>query len=142
VRAFLASALLLSACATTDSNRYEGSTDSRPGLSAANLSDGECGLFVWRKDEAKTFLIFSSAKDARIYIDEEFTFPPNADPLAPEQSFTANDRDWTLRLSDPKPIQDGTRYDAGTLKTTTDGGWDLIVSGIGLTNCAQDAVSS
>ena len=142
IKTSLVTALCLSACSTTQGTRYDGTTDPRPGLSSGDLQEGECGLFVWRKDEAKTFIMLSTARKARIYVDEEFTFTPNTDPLAPEQTFTADEREWTLRLSNPKTISQGTRYDAGTLKTVTDGGWELIVSVIGLTLCnTPDALS-
>jgi len=140
--ALLSAAFIVSACATPDGGRYEAPNKSLGRLTSGTLNPGECGLFVWRKDEAKTFLILSSARKARIYVDKEYEFTPNEDPLATEQEFAANDRDWTLRLTSPKPIAGGTRYDAGTLKTTTDGGWELIVSVIGLTMCNQDPVSS
>jgi len=130
-------AILLSACATNPDARYGDATRSseRNALSPRDLTSGECGLFVWRNISAKPFILFSGAESA-IWTDREVAYTPDT-PAAPEQSFTADGRDWTLSLSDPVSTPSGLRYDAGILSTARADGWQTRIPVVGLSTCPE-----
>ena len=142
MRVLALSALILGACASTDTGRYDPEPFKRGGLSARTLAPGQCALFVWRNDAAKTFTLFSSKEESVVHVGKETRFEPKGDPLAPDQIFDAGEREWTLTLGEPEKIETGERYGAGTLRTVTDDGWDLVVPVIGLVSCQpEDTVS-
>ena len=133
-------ALLLTACATTEGeSRYSPSTFTRGGLGGQTLQPGECGLFVWRADAAKTFALFSSEDRGVLHIGKETAFTPTDDPLAPEQAITVDERTYQLALADPSPVEGGTRYTSGTLKTRSDQEWDVVIPVLGLNLCQPEA---
>lgn len=136
-------ALLLSACATTgtDSDPESEQSYGRGGLAGQTLVPGECGLFVWRADTAKTFALFSSARKGVLHIGEEAEFTPNADALAPQQTVEVDGREYSLDLRVPEPVEGGTKYSEGSLKTVSDAGWDVLIPVLGLSLCQPDTAS-
>ena len=133
-------ALLLSACATTGTDA-DIQSYGRSGLAGQTLDPGECGLFVWRADTAKTFALFSSAAKGVLHVGEETAFTPNADATAPQQTITVDEREYTLDLRRPEPVEGGTKYSEGALKTVSDAGWDVLIPVLGLSLCQPDTTS-
>ena len=127
-------ALFLAACATAPAPDMPPEVP-RTSLAPRTLGPGECGLFVWRNSPDKPFILFSGRESA-IWDGREIAFDSTNTPTAPEQSFTAGERDWTLQLSRPAQIPEGTRYGAGVLSTQSPEGWDARIPVIGLDTCS------
>ena len=127
-------ALFLAACATAPEPEAPPEVP-RTSLAPRDLGPEECGLFVWRNTPDKTFILFSGRESA-IWDGREIAFEATDTPSAPEQSFTAGERDWKLELSRPAQIAEGTRYDAGVLSTQSAEGWDARIPVIGLDTCS------
>lgn len=134
MRALALAALLLAGCASAP--EPAGPTE-RAGLSARQLAPGECGLFVWRVDAAKTFTLFASARESVLWDGAERR-AASSDPLATEQAIRAGDRDWRLSLGGERAFEGGTRYTSGTLRTSDDG-WERVIPVVGLSTCAAEA---
>ena len=138
----LAGVTALAACQTTagDASREARARSAVSGPTAAlsprKLASGSCGLFVWRSDPAKPFILFSNAEAGAFHNGRaELAFLPTRTPLSPQQVIWVDGRAWELALRDPVQAVDGTRYDAGTLSSTTDAGWRLTIPVVGLTTC-------
>lgn len=109
----------------------------RTGLSPRNLSAGECGLFVWKADQAKTFILFADQKSAAMYKDgAEVALRPAANNIRTERLFTdANGENVSLSLSQAQSFQDSTRYKSGRLARLDANGWEIVTPVVGLYSC-------
>ena len=126
----------LSACATLDTNIPV--DEQRIGLSPRNLSAGECGLFVWKADQSKTFILFADQDKASLYRDgAEVDLSIASGSLAPnERKFVdQNGQIFSLSLLDAQEIENSTRYKAGRLISTTQQGWEHVTPVVGLFTC-------
>lgn len=126
----------LSACATLDTNPPE--DEPRIGLSPRNLSVGECGLFVWKANQSKTFILFADQDKASLYRDgAEVDLTVAAGSLNPnERKFVdQNGQLLSLSLLDAQEIENSTRYKAGRLISTTEQGWEHVTPIVGLFTC-------
>lgn len=143
VRIYCAVALILvSGCASIGEPRQASVDRETSSLATRKLNPSECGLYVWRNTPDKDLVVFSSRREAAIFIDREVAFNPAETPLNPSQSFVVDEREWTLSLEQSEQIDGGIRYDGGTLRTVTDAGWDLVVPVLGLSICADAQASN
>lgn len=143
---FAVSALSLSACASlpkTQETAPQMATKSS-GLSARNLTAGECGFFVWTADAQKRFILFgqsqkaradwfSSAGETQLTVNTKSGVPTQGQ--YPKQVYRAQNSEIMLDLREPQTIEDGTRYRAGTLTQNDANGWTRVTPIVGLSAC-------
>ncbi len=134
----LISICLLSGCAALDIAKT--APEAKPsGLSARTLSAGDCGLFVWAADRAKTFTLFASESEAALYKEGTeigLTEENPALPSATSREFMdASGAAYTLTLLSPQEIEGGTRYKTGRLVSLDDEGWERVIPIVGLYAC-------
>lgn len=132
----LALGLLLVGCATT---AKDDSKTSNTGLSTKTLAAGECGLYVWTADAAKTFTLFASPS-GMTYSNgvTEFSLTeknPTAPPASSREFRDTDGKVMTLTMLLPQEIDGGTRYKAGRLTSLADDGWEKVVPVVGLYAC-------
>ena len=149
----LALGVLLASCATApkDNPAPASSSDesSDPffgpltlGHAAKTLAPGECGLYVWTADAAKTFTLF--AKSSRvIYLSggKEILLTeknPTVPPANNREFRDENGKVLSLTLLSPQQIEDGTRYKSGRLISLDADGWEKIVPIVGFYACQPD----
>jgi len=149
IRIFIISAAIsLSACASVpiaQNTKALQTHDRLKGLSARVLTAGECGLFVWTADENKQFVLFSQTQKARanwlspsgeiaLSVTSQSGSPRQGQ--YPQQTLTAKDGGaLRLDLRSPQTIENGTRYQAGTLSRSDAEGWDRVTPVVGLSAC-------
>jgi len=135
----LALGLLLASCATmTKDEPIVAST----GLSAKTLAAGECGLYVWTADAAKTFTLFTSPSGV-IYSNgtSEISLTeknPTTPPASSREFMDETGKALTLTLLSPQQIEGGIRYKTGRLTSVADDGWEKVVPVVGLYACQSD----
>lgn len=132
----LALALLITGCASLGINNTE--PERLNGLSPRNLSAGECGLFVWKADQAKSFILFAENKTAAFYRDSrEVTLmrAPNDDIPNKLNFLDLSGQEISLILLDAHSFQDSTRYKSGRLISKDMNGWDIVTPVVGLYSC-------
>lgn len=135
----IALGLLLASCATTPK---EASIPQTQGLAPNSLAAGECGLYVWTADAAKTFMLF--AAPSRItYLDQGTEIlltekNPTQPPARNRKFMDANGKAVSLTLLSPQQIDEGTRYKSGRLTTLSDDGWEKVVPVVGFYACQPD----
>lgn len=138
-RYILAFGLLLASCATTSK---EGPVPTVEGLSSKVLAAGECGLYVWTADAAKTFTLFA-ARSGITYLEDgkevSLTEKNPIEPPASSRKFMDNNgKALTLTLLSPQQIDEGTRYKSGRLISLSDDGWEKIVPVVGFYACQSE----
>ena len=130
----LALGLLLAGCATTSDAPL-----SKAGIFGKTLAAGECGLYVWTADKAKTFTLFAGPMgvsylqdktEIRLVEKNPTTLPAQSRKFADEKGNEIN-----LTLLSPEDIEGGTRYKAGRLTSLADDGWEKVVPIVGLYAC-------
>jgi len=131
----LALGLILVGCATTAKD--EPKTD--PALSAKTLAAGECGLYVWTADEAKTFTLFAGASDIS-YLKAGKAIKlleknPTTPPAQARKFVDDNGKAIMLTLLSPEQIDGATRYKAGRLTSLSEDGWETVIPVVGLYAC-------
>lgn len=134
-------AIALTGCATAgggaDKDKPEAQLE-RSGLSARKLGPGECGLYVWKADSAKNFILFSSQSESALFEDEaELALTrSSAGKTATDITFTDEaGQERALSLLDAEEIEGGIRYKAGRLVSRTSDGWEKVVPIVGLYAC-------
>lgn len=149
----LALGLLLASCATAPKDNPAPASEPNessevsfgpltPGLAAKTLAPGECGLYVWTADAAKTFTLF--AKDSRvIYLSggKELLLTeknPTVPPANSREFRDENGKALFLTLLSPQQIEEGTRYKSGRLVSLDADGWEKIVPIVGFYACQPD----
>ena len=117
------------------------------GLAAQNLTDGDCGLFLWSKTDASTFVFFHRAgeTDALIYDDGEVKLSNIAnDGVLFEQFYSQSQWEYPdgrmLRLSiEPgEEINGGKRIPGGVISAENKDGWEVKTPVAGVTACAGE----
>ena len=107
------------------------------GLTPRNLSPGDCGLFVWKADRAKTFILYAGPDKAALYrngAEEELSL--GAGIGSTERSFVdSNGQGLSLSLFEPQESEQGTRYKSGRLDSKDQNGWDVVIPVVGLHSC-------
>jgi len=131
----LALGLILAGCATTAKDAAPQAT----GLSSKTLAAGECGLYVWTADAAKTFTLFAAPSEVS-YMKEGSTIAltekNSVTPLASSREFMdAEGKTLSLTLLSPQEIDGGIRYKAGRLTSLSEDGWEKVVPVVGLYAC-------
>ncbi len=129
---------MLSGCAALDIAKT--ALEAEPsGLSARTLLAGECGLFVWTADRAKTFTLFASEAEAALYkegTEHGLTEKnPALPPAASREFIDVSGAAYTLTLLSPQKIDGGTRYKTGRLVSLDDEGWERVIPIVGLYAC-------
>lgn len=134
----LALGLVFAGCATTAKDEPKTPT----GLSTKTLAAGECGLYVWTADAAKTFTLFVSPSGitysngvSKMSLTEK---NPTSPPASSREFMDANGKAMTLTLLSSQEIDGGTRYKAGRLTSLADDGWEKVVPVVGLYACQPE----
>jgi len=138
---FIIFVFLLSGCATLTKAETKSplSEIADKALSANTLSAGECGLYVWKADAAKTFLLFASPSGVSYMKDGQETSLTEQNPVVPPQRerifMDTSGQSLNLTLTSAEQITGGTRYKAGRLTRKSDEGWDIVVPVVGFYAC-------
>ena len=132
---FLALGLVLAGCATSAKNDTKIST----GISGKTLAAGECGLYVWTADAAKTFTLFAAPGEIS-YLKMGNTLPlveksPTTPPASNRKFIDPDGKSLNLALLSPQEIDGGIRYKAGRLTSLSEDGWEKVVPVVGLYAC-------
>jgi len=133
---FLILAICLTGCAS-----FDGVTKpktERTGLTPRKLSPGDCGLFVWKADSAKTFILFADQNEAALYRNgSEVVLTPIANTGSPNDRMFTDPEGETLTLSllSPQSIDGSTRYKSGRLTGRDTNGWDIVIPIVGIFTC-------
>ena len=148
--AIICAAMMMAGCETISSavgteksasTLSKASQESR--LPAQNLAPGECGLFVFRRDEARTFTLFArEGAGAKLFDGQEVALTQTEksgtpyDLQYPVQSFVTDQGTRVdLTLSEPQVLDQGTRYINGLLEQTRPDGWSLKMPVAALSIC-------
>lgn len=130
----LALGLLLAGCATTSD-----APSVKTGISGKTLAAGECGLYVWTANRAKTFTLFAGPMGVSYLQDKTEILLQEKNPTTPpavaRKFADENGNEINLTLLSPEDIEGGTRYKAGRLTSLADDGWEKVVPIVGLYAC-------
>ncbi|MEP3889967.1 MAG: hypothetical protein ABJN69_05835 [Hellea sp.] len=145
----LALGLVLASCATAPKDKPAPAPEAdgsfgllTSGLAEKTLAPGECGLYVWTADAAKTFTLF--AKESQItYLSggKEVLLTeknPTVPPARSREFRDENGKSLSLTLLSPQQIEEGTRYKSGRLISLDADGWEKIVPIVGFYACQPD----
>ena len=132
---FLALGFLLAGCATLAPQ----SQTEMPTFSGKTLASGECGLYVWTADAAKTFTLFASPTEIA-YLKAGRNIPltessPTMPPSTNREFIDSDGKRLSLTLLSPQDIDGGTRYKSGRLVSLSEDGWEKVVPIVGLYAC-------
>ncbi len=141
----------LSACASVDKDIEPSplSDNAADRLAPRTLNPGDCGLFVFSIDQDPRLILFSDNIDNRaawtegqgemqLIITERGGEP--ALGQFPEQNFTLPDgRTLDLTLVAGEEVDAGTRFPRGTLKLSTEEGWNKVIPVTALAACQTAA---
>ena len=137
MRIFLLAILgfLLSGCASlTAADKSEPLS-----LSPKTLAAGECGLYIWAADRAKTFTLFASPREITyLKAGQPIALIENNPPALPatkREFVDAEGKRLNLTLLSPQIIDGGTRYKSGRLTSLSDDGWEKVMPIVGLYAC-------
>jgi len=112
------------------------------GLTPRTLLPGDCGLFVWKADSAKTFILFADQNTAALYrYGTEMSLTPIANTGSPNDRMfvDSNGQNLTLSLLSPQSIEGSTRYKSGRLSSRDSNGWDTVIPVVGLFTCRSSS---
>lgn len=127
---------LISGCASLGAPKAE--LEGRNGLSPRELSLGECGLFVWKADQTKTFILFADDQGAALYRDgDEIVLSRTSNDEVPSEYNFIDSTGHTISLTllEAQSFQDSTRYKSGRLTSLDSNGWDIVTPVVGLYSC-------
>lgn len=131
----LALGLILAGCAATPKD----APITTPGFSTKTLAAGECGLYVWTADAAKTFTLFASPYEITLLSggqESRLTEKSPTTPPAMSREFVDEaGKRLSLTLLLPQEIEGGRRYRAGRLTSLAEDGWEKVVPIVGLYAC-------
>jgi len=132
---FLVLGLVLAGCATPAKDVPSQTT----GSASKTLAAGECGLYVWTADVAKTFTLFAAPSEVS-YFEGDKTIDlieknPTVEPPSSREFIDPKGKSLNLTLLAPQEINGGTRYKAGRLTSLSDDGWEKVVPVVGLYAC-------
>ena len=148
VRALICGAalILLSACNSVPGSSSSSRADvPQDRLSPRDLTQGECGIFVWTSDAARRFIFFSQATnpianwwspDGEIQINRISSDGLTSFEQSPVQNYNLPDGGTLkLTLSDPEEVDNGTRFKSGTIAQTGADGWEKVMPVFGVAAC-------
>ncbi len=128
---------LLSACASIG-NTASPKPETQNSLAVRKLETGSCGLFVWKADASRDFILFASETDMAV-LQKGVETPLTANgSISDVRSLAFTDlqgRPVKLQLADEQKIEGGARYKSGSLVMVTDEGWEQYISVVGLYAC-------
>lgn len=127
---------LLTGCATLETT--EGPQTERLGLTPRVLAPGDCGLFVWKADQAKTFILYADQKSAVFYQNgiESVITPAEKTDIPTERLFTdSKGEKMSLSLREAQTFQESTRYKSGSITNLDANGWETVIPVVGLYSC-------
>lgn len=127
---------LVTGCASLGTTKAE--SEDRIGLSPRNLSAGECGLFVWEANQAKTFILYADKVSVAYYnegAELALTRVLNANDSTELEFVGPNGQNISLSLLDAQSFQKSTRYRSGRLASRDSSGWDIVTPVVGLYSC-------
>jgi len=131
----LALGIVLAGCATS----VEAVKKDEASISGKTLEPGECGLYVWTADAAKTFTLFATPSELSYFRDGETISLTEKNPTRPPSSsrefFDPDGKSLALTLLSPQDIDGGRRFKAGRLTSLSDDGWEKVVPVVGLYAC-------
>lgn len=131
----LALGLILAGCATTVKDETNNTAD----VSSKTLAAGECGLYVWTADAAKTFTLFAAPTELSYLQDDKtvtLTEKNSTNPPASNRKFIDPEgKSLNLTMLSPEEIDGGIRYKAGRLTSLSEDGWEKVVPVVGLYAC-------
>ena len=128
---------LLSACASIESGA-PARGDAQNSLAVRKLETGSCGLFVWKADASKDFILFASKVDMAVLqngVETPLTASGSISDVRNLSFADPQDRPVKLQLADEEKIEGGARYKSGSLVMLTDEGWEQYTSVVGLYAC-------
>lgn len=132
-------AMTLAGCETLNTATSEAVSqkETRIGLSPRKLSPGDCGLFVWKADRAKTFILYTGQDSAALYRNgAEEALSLGASIGTTERTYIdSNGQTLSLSLFEPEETEQGTRYKSGRLDSKDQNGWDVVIPVVGLYSC-------
>ena len=131
----LALGIVLAGCATS----VEAVKKDEASISGKTLEPGECGLYVWTADAAKTFTLFATPSELSYFRGGETISLTEKNPTRPPSSsrefFDPDGKSLALTLLSPQDIDGGRRFKAGRLTSLSDDGWEKVVPVVGLYAC-------
>jgi len=122
---FIILAVCLTGCASLETVKTPKAE--RIGLKPRTLLPGDCGLFVWKADSTKTFILYADQNTAVLYRDGK---------ESDDRKFIdSNGKSLTLSLLNPQAIEGSTRYKSGRLIGSDANGWDIVTPIVGIFTC-------
>lgn len=132
-------AMAMTGCETLETATSESALqkETRIGLSPRNLAPGDCGLFVWKADQAKTFILYTDQDSAALYRNgAEEALSLGLTLGSTERTYVdSNGQSLSLSLFEPQDTEQGTRYKSGRLESKDQNGWDVVTPVVGLYSC-------
>lgn len=110
----------------------------RNGLTPRTLAPGDCGLFVWKANQAKTFILYADQKSSVYFhngIETVITRGEKTDIPTELKFIDANGRKMSLSLYEAQTFIKNTRYKSGSIITLDENGWEKFTSVVGLYSC-------
>lgn len=139
---------LLTACSSlpTGANSSDGKSGQfADRLAPRDLTQGECGIFVWTADAARRFVFFSQATDpiaswwgpqGEQAIKRTGSEGLTALEQSPVQSFSlADGGSLKVSLSNPEEVDNGARFKSGAIIQTGPDGWEKVMPVFGVAAC-------
>ena len=132
--------LILLILAVTGCATLETKLDDRIGLTPRKLSPGDCGLFVWKANQSKTFILYANqeAGTGALYREgQEVALTSDKYNNQSTQRVFKDPEGKTIKLSlfDSEEVERGVRYKSGRLSSTDENSWELIEPVVGVFTC-------
>lgn len=131
----LALGFVLASCATNPVDDIQ----SKTAIANKTLVAGECGLYIWTADAAKSFTLFAAPSEI-IYTRQGKMITlteknPTIPPATNRKFIDLEGKTLNLTLLSPEEIDGGIRYKAGRLTSLSEDGWEKVVPIVGLYAC-------
>ena len=128
--------LAVTGCATLETKP----DDDRIGLTPRKLSPGDCGLFIWKADQSKTFILYADqeAGTGALYREgQEVALTSDKYNNQSTQRVFKDPEGKTIKLSlfDSEEVERGVRYKSGRLSSIANDSWELIEPVVGVFTC-------
>ena len=128
--------LAVTGCATLETKP----DNDRIGLTPRKLSPGDCGLFIWKADQSKTFILYADqeAGTGALYREGQEVALTSDKYINQSTQRVFKDPDGqTIKLSlfDSEEVERGVRYKSGRLSSIANDSWELIEPVVGVFTC-------
>ena len=119
----------------------------KKGLPAQNLAPGDCGLFLWNRTDASTFLFFQRSGEglALFYENGEVEITNTANDGTLFGQFYSlshwsfpDGRSLRLSIEPGEEIDGGQRISNGVISATNSDGWEVKTPVAGVTACSVE----